>query len=156
MRVFVFFVSLLFLSPALAQEATREAQVGMLNCTIEGGTGFIVGSTKTLDCVFERSDGKPNEHYAGEIRKFGIDIGRTTVTKLAWAIFAPSKAVEVSGRLAGSYGGVTGEATVGVGLGGNILVGGFEESIALQPFSLQVQEGLNIVASITGLNLTAK
>lgn len=156
MRLLLTIFVLLFLSPAHAQQATREAQVGLLNCDIEGGRGFIVGSTKTLDCVFERSDGKPNEHYVGDIKKFGIDIGRTRASKLSWAVFAPSKAIEESGRLAGAYGGVTGEATVGVGLGANVLVGGFDKSVALQPFSLQVQEGLNIAAGIASLHIKAK
>ncbi len=155
MRIFLTILVTLFLSPAQAQQATREAQVGLLNCTIEGGRGFIIGSKKILDCVFERSDGKPNELYVGDIKKFGIDIGRTRVAKLSWAVFAPSKAVEVSGRLAGDYGGVTGEVTVGVGLGANVLIGGFDKSVALQPFSLQVQQGLNIAAGIASLHLRA-
>ena len=155
MRIFLMIFVTLFLSPAHAQQATREAQVGLLNCTIEGGRGFIIGSTKILNCVFERSDGKPNELYVGDIKKFGIDIGRTRVTKLSWAVFAPSKAVAESGRLAGDYGGVTGEVTVGVGLGANILIGGFDKSVALQPFSLQVQRGLNIAAGIASLHLRA-
>ena len=74
---------------------------------------------------------------------------------MSWAVFAPSKAIEVTGRLAGSYGGVSGEATVGVGVGANLLLGGFEDSIALQPLSLQVQRGLNIAAGISSLTLTA-
>ena len=86
-------------------------------------------------------------------KNFGIDIGRTRVSKLSWAVFAPSKSVEEFGRLAGSYGGVSGEVTVGVGLGANVLVGGFDKSIAFQPFSLQVQTGLNIAAGISSLEL---
>ncbi len=156
MRLLLFIVCVFMLSPVHAQQATREAQVGLLNCTIEGGTGFIIGSTKALDCVFERSDGKPNEHYVGDIKKLGIDIGRTRTSKLSWAVFAPSKAIEEFGRLAGAYGGVSGEATVGVGLGANVLIGGFDKSVALQPLSLQVQEGLNIAAGIASLHLRAK
>ena len=153
MRLLLFVVSVFMFSPVYAQQATREAQVGLLNCTIEGGTGFIIGSVKTLNCVFERSDERPSENYAGEIKKFGIDIGRTRVSQLSWAVFAPSKAIEEFGRLAGSYGGVSGEVTVGIGLGANVLVGGFDKSIALQPFSLQAQKGLNIAAGISSLDL---
>lgn len=153
MRIFLIALACLWVSSAHSQQATREAQVGLLNCTIEGGIGFIIGSKKTLNCVFERSDGRPSENYTGEIKKFGIDIGRTRVSKLSWAVFAPSKSVEEFGRLAGSYGGVSGEVTVGVGLGANVLVGGFDKSIAFQPFSLQVQTGLNIAAGISSLKL---
>jgi hypothetical protein len=153
MRIFLIALAWLWISSAHAQQATREAQVGVLNCTVEGGTGFIIGSKKTLNCTFERSDARPSETYLGEIKKFGIDIGRTQVSKLSWAVFAPSKSVEEFGRLAGSYGGVSGEVTVGVGLGANFLVGGFDKSIALQPLSLQAQTGLNIAAGISSLEL---
>jgi hypothetical protein len=136
MRIFLIALACLWMSSAHAQQATREAQVGLLNCTVEGGT-----------------DARPSETYLGEIKKFGIDIGRTQVSKLSWAVFAPSKSVEDFGRLTGSYGGVSGEVTVGVGLGANILVGGFDKSIALQPLSLQAQTGLNIAAGISSLEL---
>jgi len=138
---------------AAAQEATREAQVGLLNCGVEAGTGFIIGSRKELTCTFQRSDGMPDEIYRGVISKFGIDIGQTTASNISWAVFAPSKAVETTGRLAGGYGGLSGEATVGVGLGANVLIGGFDKSIALQPISLQTQTGLNIAAAISSLTL---
>ncbi|WJS05805.1 DUF992 domain-containing protein [Roseibium aggregatum] len=103
---------------AFAQGTIREAQVGLLSCEVEGGTGLIIGSPKSLVCVLERSDGLPNETYSGVISKFGI-MGKTRASKIAWAVFAPSNAVEISGRLAGNYGGISGEVTVGVGLGTN-------------------------------------
>jgi hypothetical protein len=144
-------------SPALsAEQASSQTQIGILNCTIEGGTGFIIGSTKKLTCVFDRGEGKPGENYSGEIKKFGIDIGETKVSKLSWAVFAPSQVGDKTDLLAGKYGGVSAEATVGVGLGTNVLVGGSEKSIALQPFSVQTQEGLNFAAAISSLELSAK
>jgi len=154
--VLVFILSPVYAQQAYAQQATREAQVGLLHCTIEGGTGFVIGSVKTLDCVFERSDRRPSESYTGEIKKFGVDIGRTRVSKLSWAVISPSKSLEEFGRLAGSYGGVSGEVTVGVGLGANVLVGGFDKSITLQPLSLQAQTGLNVAAGISSLELRAQ
>jgi len=138
---------------ASAQEATREAQVGLLSCGVEGGVGFIIGSRKSLTCVFERSDGLPDEVYTGVISKFGIDIGQTTASNISWAVFAPSKAVETSGRLVGGYGGVSAEATVGVGVGANALIGGFDKSVALQPISLQTQTGVNVAAAVSSLTL---
>ncbi len=153
MRLFLIVLACLWVSSAHSQQATREAQVGVLNCTVEGGRGFIIGSKKALNCLFDRSDSRPSETYVGEIKKFGIDIGRTQISKLSWAVFAPSKSIEEFGRLAGSYGGVSGEVTLGVGLGANVLIGGFDKSIALQPFSLQAQKGLNIAAGISSLEL---
>jgi len=154
-KAIALFVVLALCGPVLAQQKTREAQVGLLSCSVEGGTGYIIGSRKALTCTFTRSDGMPNEVYTGIISKFGIDIGRTRAAKIDWAVFASSKAVGRTGRLAGSYGGVSGELTVGAGLGANVLVGGFEKSVALQPLSVQTQTGINIAAAVSSLSLEA-
>ena len=58
---------------------------------------------------------------------------------------APTRRVG-RGDLAGNYGGVGANASVGVGFGGNFLVGGPENSYALQPISVQGQTGLNVAA----------
>ena len=55
--------------------------------------------------------------------------------------------------MAGSYVGVSAEVTVAGGVGANILLGGFNKSITLQPLSVQVQEGLNIAAGIASMTL---
>ncbi len=57
------------------------------------------------------------------------------------------------GSLAGNYGGVTAGATVGVGLGANVLVGGSNNSIALQPLSIEGNTGLNVAAGIADITL---
>jgi len=130
-------------------EAKEGVKVGLLSCDIEGGVGFIIGSSKGVDCVFE--GGGRVEHYAGSIDKFGIDIGVTKRTAAAWVVFAPGKLKR--GALEGSYGGASAEATVLAGVGANVLVGGFEKSVNLQPVSVQVQTGLNIAAGIAALRL---
>ena len=58
--------------------------------------------------------------------------------------------------MAGGYGGVSAEATVGVGVGANALIGGSRRSIILQPLSVQGQTGLNIAAGVTGMRLNAR
>ena len=126
-------------------------KVGVLKCHIDGGVGFIIGSSKGVDCVFNPSGKRPNEHYTGTIGKLGIDIGVTHETYLAWIVFAPGKVK--SGALKGSYTGASAEATLGLGLGANALIGGFRKGINLQPLSLQAQTGLNIAAGIASLKL---
>lgn len=137
-----------------AQSAGSRVQVGVLDCTVSGGTGFIIGSTKSLTCTFKKPGGG-RERYTGRINKYGIDIGSTKVSHIAWAVFAPSKKIAY-GALAGSYGGLSAEATVGAGIGANALIGGSRKSIALQPFSVQAQSGLNIAAGIASLELRAR
>ncbi len=136
---------------AHAQQDPR-IEIGSLNCTVAGGSGFIFGSTKTLNCNFVGPAG--SERYRGKISKFGIDIGTTTVSNITWGVLAPTNTVG-KGALAGLYSGVTGEATVGLGVGANALVGGSKSSIVLQPLSIQAQQGLNIAAGIAQLTLYA-
>ncbi len=57
------------------------------------------------------------------------------------------------GELAGNYGGVGANASVGVGFGGNFLVGGPANAYALQPISVQGQTGLNVAAGIADIQL---
>ena len=125
-------------------------KLGVLNCHVDGGVGFVIGSSKDVDCIFHRSNGR-NEHYKGSIGKLGVDIGITDETVVGWLVFAPG--LTRPGSLKGSYTGASAEATVGIGLGANVLVGGFRQSINLQPLSLQAQTGLNIAAGIASLHL---
>ena len=129
--------------------ASAGVKVGVLSCHIEGGLGFILGSSKQIDCVY-RARGR-KEHYAGTISKFGLDIGITGDTAVAWAVFAPGKTKR--GGLEGYYAGASAEATAIVGVGANVLIGGFKKTINLQPVSIQTQTGLNVAAGITGLTL---
>jgi Protein of unknown function (DUF992) len=128
-----------------------HVQVGVLTCKVAGGPGFIFGSSKDIECKFEGINGL-KEPYHGAITKFGVDIGFTGSSYLVWTVLAPSSNVP-EGALAGNYGGVSAEATVGLGVGANALLGGFQQSIALQPISGQVQEGLNIAVGISELSL---
>ena len=57
------------------------------------------------------------------------------------------------GDLAGDYAGAQGSATLGVGVGGNVLIGGSDNTIALQPLSVQGQVGVNIAAGLASLEL---
>lgn len=140
-------VALLAAPPAGA----AHVQIGVLSCKVAGGPGFVFGSTKDLECKYEGINGA-REPYHGAITKFGIDLGFTGSSYMVWTVFAPSSNVP-EGALAGNYGGVSAEATVGLGIGANALLGGFKQSIALQPLSGQVQEGLNVAVGISELSL---
>lgn len=135
---------------ASAQQSQR-VQVGVLECRGGASVGFIVGSVTNLGCVL-RSDGFPEDRYVATIRKVGLDLGITEESALAWAVFAPVAQIGPGG-LSGNYVGAQGSATLGVGVGGNVLVGGSANSIALQPLSLQGQVGLGIAAGLESLEL---
>jgi Protein of unknown function (DUF992) len=131
--------------------AQGGAQVGHLTCNVAGGWGFVFGSSKAINCTFARAGGRP-EHYTGSINKFGVDIGYTQGGVLVWAVFAPTTNI-APGALSGNYGGATGSASVGVGAGANVLVGGSNRTISLQPVSFEGNTGLNVAAGIASLSL---
>jgi hypothetical protein len=136
---------------AHAQQPIQHVQVGILECRGAPSIGFVVGSVTNLGCVL-RADGMPEDRYVATIRKVGLDLGITQETALAWGVFAPVARLG-PGDLAGDYVGAQGSASVGVGLGGNVLVGGSANSIALQPLSVQGQVGLNVAAGLESLEL---
>lgn len=135
--------------PAFAQ----RAKVGTLDCDISAGMGLILGSRKEVRCRFTPSSRRGrSEFYVGAISKFGLDIGATAGARMVWAVYAPTSRPR-RGALAGTYTGASGEATVGAGLGANVLIGGNNRTIALQPLSIQAQTGLNLAVGVAGLSL---
>ena len=134
-----------------AEAQQSRVKIGVLECRGGASMGFIVGSVTHLGCLL-RSEGRPDEPYVATIRKIGLDIGITQETGLAWAVFAPVERFG-PGALAGNYAGAQGSAAVGVGVGANVLVGGSDNVISLQPLSLQGQTGFNVAVGLEGLEL---
>jgi hypothetical protein len=146
-------LALLAAAPAQAQSARPPSKLGVLECNVGGGVGFIITSSKALACTFRSARrGGPRETYVGTIRKFGLDVGATGKGRLVWAVYAPTTSWR-AGALAGTYGGASAEATAGAGLGANVLVGGSDRTISLQPLSVQAQTGLNLAVGVTDMEL---
>ena len=137
-------------APAQAQDGSG-VRVGVLTCNVASGFGLIFGSSKEVNCVFAR-DGRDVAHYQGHIDKFGVDIGYTAGGVMVWGVIAPTQGIP-PGSLDGHYGGVTASATAGVGVGANLLVGGSDRSISLQPLSVEGNTGLNVAGGIGALSL---
>jgi uncharacterized protein DUF992 len=131
--------------------AQQHVKAGTLTCDISGGIGMIIASQKEVQCLFTPAEAGPREVYVGVIRKFGVDIGATAGGQMVWSVYAPTAGGPAA--LAGNYGGATAEATVGAGLGANVLVGGSNRTVALQPVAVQGQAGLNVAAGVTELLL---
>ncbi len=146
------------LSPSYQEQELDQrngVKIGYLTCEIGGGVGYVLGSAKEVDCTFHSTVGKERiDHYSGAIRKMGVDLGFTTRSKLVWVVFAPTAGYH-HGSLSGLYQGATAEATLGVGIGTNILVGGTSGSIHLQTVSVTGQLGLNVAATGTSVTLTS-
>lgn len=127
-------------------------RVGTLACHVSSGWGYIIGSSRRVNCDFHPSGMPEGEHYTGHMSKLGVDIGYTAGGEMVWAVFAPSSDVD-PGALQGDYAGATASATVGVGVGAHALIGGFDKSIALQPLSVEGNSGLNVAAGVGQLTL---
>jgi Protein of unknown function (DUF992) len=139
-----------FLGLTASAATAAPVQSGVLECNVAPGIGFIIGSNKTLSCVFHRVRGRP-EFYAGAIGRIGLDIGATGPGQFAWGVFTEGP----PGRryaLAGDYGGPGIGIALGAGGSANTLVGGYANSISLQPLS-GTTTGLNLSAGIGALTL---
>ncbi len=133
--------------PAKAQE-----KVGLLECNVSPGVGYVITSSRALACRFTPAQGGRPEYYVGTINQFGLDLGVTGPGQLVWGVFAPSAGLRHH-VLAGRYVGATAEASLGAGLGANALVGGSDRTIALQPLSINAQTGINLAAGVADLTL---
>ena len=140
-------IAVLFAQPAAAQ----RVRAGLLTCDVSAGFGFIIGSSKSVFCTFAPDQGGPPEQYVGSIRKFGLDIGVTAAGVMVWGVF--NETTRGPGFLTGDYVGATAEATVAAGLGANVLIGGLDKSLALQPLSVSGSTGLNVAAGIGSISL---
>ena len=138
--------------PASAQK--EGAQLGILDCIIEGGTGFIIGSSKDISCTFKPADTTfAPEAYFGVVNKFGLDIGVTNQTFMQWLVLAPTANIYAPGALAGNYVGASASASVVVGAGANLLVGGSNQTFTLQPLSVEAQTGVNLAVGVSEFQL---
>jgi hypothetical protein len=154
MTIMLAALSALIAPPIKADES--GVKVGTLTCDVESGWGFVFGSSRDLKCTYSSSPGVI-EHYTGTIDRYGVDIGYSAAAVMAWTVVAPTSDLG-PGALAGSYAGATGSATVGVGVGANVLVGGGGisgngKSVSLQPLSFQGSTGLNVAGGVAQLTL---
>ena len=105
-----------------------------------------------MSCVYTPGDGGATDNYAGSIEEFGLALGETSGGVLTWAVVSAQKGVP-KGALAGTYVGLTANASAGAGVGANDLSGGFKRAYILQPYSFQTQTGVNVAAGIAKVTL---
>ncbi|TNF21903.1 MAG: DUF992 domain-containing protein [Rhodobacteraceae bacterium] len=130
----------------------KGQQIGMLDCTIEGGWGILIGSSKAATCNFKHESGAV-ETYSGSMDKLGLDIGKTDKSYMTWLVFTTAENKPGDYALAGTYVGVSAGASLGIGLGANALVGGSGKQIGLQPVSVEGVEGVNVAVGLAQLTL---
>lgn len=139
--------------PASAQAPQQGTKAGVLTCRLAPSIGLLIGSRQRMSCRFEPNGGGPPDFYNGVMTSIGLDIGITAGGALAWGVIAPTAGPK-RGALAGTYVGASGAIGVGVGVGANVLVGGSNRTISLQPLSVEGSVGVNLSLGVSGLTLT--
>jgi hypothetical protein len=135
--------------PAAAQS---RVQSGVLECLSNPTFGIVVGSVRTMTCVCKPTQGL-EQHYSGTRTRIGLDLGIQAGAAILWAVLAPTNQLR-QGELAGTYAGVSADAAAGLGVGANALIGGSNNTVALQPLSLEGQLGVNLALGVSALTLT--
>ena len=144
--------ALTFAAFSVDHAVAQRVRAGVLTCDISAGIGIIIGSQKIVSCVYAPERTGPQQAYSGSISKFGLDIGATSRGVMVWGVFTDSVGPD-AGFLAGDYFGASGQVTVAAGLGANVLVGGSNRTVALQPVSVDSSVGLNLAVGVAELHL---
>ena len=131
--------------PVLPGKAFAEGdggvEVGILTCKKIPGTYeyYLVHSTVSVDCTFSRPEGE--EHYSGRAGiGLGLDLNWKHTEDMAYSVIGGSADVRPDAHsLSGTYLGGRVSATVGVGGGVDVLIGGGGQSFSLQPLALALE-----------------
>lgn len=143
---------LLAFQPAAMAQSGPPA--GRLSCSVAPGLGLVITSQRPMECRFTPRRG-PVQRYLGVVRNFGLDLGTIRRSTMSWRVYGPYARAPL-GVLSGQYVGVTAGASAGVGASGNLLVGGKDSSVTLQPLSLQSSRGVNVAIGVTGFELALR
>jgi hypothetical protein len=135
--------------------AKSRIYIGSLTCNVAGGTGYVLGSSKQMNCVFLGKDGVQSAEYIGTINKFGIDIGYTKALHTIWRVY--SLGTERGPRdLAGTYVGEQGTAAAGSQAGGNWLYGGPSAEIGMVAYGVVQDAGYNLATGVAEMSIRLK
>ncbi|MDE1994126.1 MAG: DUF992 domain-containing protein [Rhizobiaceae bacterium] len=129
----------------------EQIKVGQLDCDLSAGLGAIIGSQQEVNCLFTPSVPGPSKTYVGKITQFGFDIGKIEKSRMIWLVYSTTGRKD--GGVEGTYRGVSADASVDVGLGANVLVGGDHGSLSLQPISVETEDGFNIAVGVAEMKL---
>jgi len=143
--------------PSYAGNSTAGAKIGILTCATVQGSGYnlIIHSTVDVDCTYESTDNSGVEHYIGETGiGLGVNLQFDQSRTLVFTVLAADTKAG-SHKLAGKYVGAGASASVGVGAGVQVLVGGGDKSVSLEPV-IEGSKGIGAAAGITYLYLQKK
>ena len=141
-------------APALAADGHGGMKIGVLSCKkVEGGYNLLIHSVSNVRCEFSSSEAK--EYYKGESGvALGLNLEWNPAETILFTVIAGTSDVRVGQHaLAGNYYGAKVSASVGVGTGVQVLVGGGSKNITLQPLVLEGSTGLGASGGLSYLYL---
>jgi hypothetical protein len=136
-------------TPADAQHYER---IGTLECRVAPSVSYIVGSYRTAGCHFYPVNNRRAHRYRADIGRIGLDLNISAGGVLVWAVHAHNRRL-FPGDLRGAYTGASGNIALGLGVGGNVLVGGSNNTVALQPLSGEGNVGVGLSVGVGRLVL---
>lgn len=151
MKTTILAFGLISLLSGTANASSLNAEIGLLSCDVSAGIGLIIKQSQTLNCTFTTSKGE-TQKYSGNITEYGIELGEVKEAEMTWTVLAATTTIE-PGALQGDYAGVNADASLSVGAGVNLLVGGLDKSFTLQPLSVDTEKGTSLSAGVTTMSL---
>ena len=142
---------------AAAQHHQRQLRIyiGSLSCNVGGSTGYVLASSKSLDCVFLNKEGTESAQYTGTIDKVGIDIGYTRAVHTIWRVYSLGN-VRGPNNLGGTYVGEQGTAAAGSQAGGNWIYGGANAEVGMLASGIVKDAGYNLAAGVAAMTIKLK
>ncbi|HAT49219.1 MAG: DUF992 domain-containing protein [Nitrospirae bacterium] len=140
-----------------SEEGHGGIKLGILSCQqVPGGYNMVIHSSNPVECEF--SSGNAREYYVGEAGvALGLNLEWNPAESIVFAVFGGASDIRPGQfALAGKYYGAKASASVGVGTGVQILMGGGHKSFSLQPFALEGSTGLGASAGLGYLYLDPK
>lgn len=135
-----------------AQARRHYERVGTLECRVAPNVSFVVGSIRTAGCTFYPVNSRRAHRYNADIGRIGLDLNISAGGVLIWAVHAHNRRL-YPGDLRGTYTGASGNIALGLGVGGNVLIGGSNNTVALQPLSGEGNVGVGLSVGVGQLHL---
>lgn len=135
--------------------ANSRIYIGSLTCNVGGSTGYVLGSSKPLDCVFLAKDGVRSAQYTGTINKVGIDIGYTKAVHTIWRVYSLGSE-RGPYDLGGTYVGEQSTIAASTQAGGNWLYGGPNAEIGMLASGVLKDAGYNLATGIAEMSIRLK
>jgi hypothetical protein len=135
--------------------ANSRIYIGSLSCNVGGSTGYVLASSKTLDCVFLDKDGVRTAQYTGTIDKVGIDIGYTKAVHTIWRVYSLGS-TRGPNNLGGTYLGEQSTIAAGSQAGGNWIYGGPNAEVGMLASGVVQDAGYNLATGVAAMTIRLK